>query len=479
MATDYDVIIIGAGISGVNSAYWLQKELPESTYTILEQRDSMGGTWDLFRYPGIRSDSDLHTFGFSWRPWSKANAIADGPSIKSYMKDSAQQYGIDTKIRYRHSLKTADWSSAQKQWTITVDADGTPKTYTTRFLWMGTGYYDYHTPLKTEIPGIDSFQGKKIHPQFWPEDYDYTGKKIVIIGSGATAITLLPNLVEKAAHVTILQRSPSYIMSLPNNHESWIHKYLPSFFSQKIARMQFILMPWFLFNFVRRFPNFGRNMMRKLTIPQLPKSIPHDPHFKPRYKPWDQRLCLCPDGDFFKALHTGKADMVTSAIKTVTATGIETETGLTLDADVIITATGLKMQVGGGTTFSIDGQAFKTPEKFMYRTAMLQDLPNASFVIGYDNASWTLGADTTAILVTRILKYMKANHYTQVTPTLDRPESLNISPMLHLNSTYVEKAKGLIPKTGDSGPWMGRTSYMQDLWKAKYADIKHNGLAYS
>ncbi|KAH7342201.1 monooxygenase flavin-binding family protein-like protein [Rhexocercosporidium sp. MPI-PUGE-AT-0058] len=478
---DLDVIIIGAGISGINAGYRVQTELPAYQYTILEARDAIGGTWDLFRYPGIRSDSDLHTFGFPWRPWSKSSSIADGPSIRQYIRESAEINGIDKKIRFHNKLLAADWSSSSQRWTLSVDADGEKTQMSARFIIFSTGYYDYNTPLKASIPGIDNFQGKTIHPQFWPEDYDYTGKKMIIIGSGATAITLLPNLAEKAAHVTILQRSPSYIMALPavDPMGNFIRKWFPTWLAHTLVRWKFLILPFIFFKFCRAFPNAARKVIQGNTKKQLGDcKIPLDPNFKPSYNPWEQRLCVCPDGDFFKALHRGNADMVTDTIKTVTATGIQTDSGKIIEADVIITATGLKMQLAGGSKITVDNKPIDVSTKYVWKGVMLQDVPNAAIVIGYTNASWTLGADATARLVCRLLKKMDQEKEGVATATLEPELNLTPSPMLNLNSTYIEKAKGDLPKSGDIAPWKPRSNYLTDYWVAGYGNL-NAGLKFS
>ncbi|KAH6716395.1 monooxygenase flavin-binding family protein-like protein [Leptodontidium sp. MPI-SDFR-AT-0119] len=478
---DLDVIIIGAGISGINAGYRVQTELPGYQYTILEARGAIGGTWDLFRYPGIRSDSDLHTFGFPWRPWSKANSIADGPSIRKYIRESAEVNGIDRKIRFHNKLLSADWSTSTQRWTLSVNADGEKTHLSARFVIFSTGYYDYNTPLKASIPGIDNFQGETIHPQFWPKDYDYTGKKMIIIGSGATAITLLPNLAEKAAHVTVLQRSPSYIMAIPavDPTANFIRKWLPTWFGHTIVRWKFLILPFIFFKFCRAFPNAARKVIQDNTKKQLGNcNVPLDPNFKPSYNPWEQRLCVCPDGDFFKALHRGNADMVTDTIKTVTANGIQTDSGKSIDADVIITATGLKMQLAGGSKITVDSKPIDVSTKYVWKGVMLQDVPNAAIVVGYTNASWTLGADATARLVCRLLKKMDQGREGVVVATLDPRLKLNPSPMVNLSSTYIEKAKGEMPKSGDVAPWKPRSNYLTDYWVAGYGNLT-NGLKFS
>ncbi|KAK0663263.1 FAD-containing monooxygenase EthA [Lasiodiplodia hormozganensis] len=474
--TDYDIIIVGAGISGVNAAYRIQTQLPPgTTYTILEARDNMGGTWDLFKYPGIRSDSDLYTFGFPFRPWTKENAIADGPSIVNYIKDTAAEYGVDQHIQFRHKLLSANWSSESQTWSLDVDGDGTRKRLNSSFMIMATGYYDYNEPLQTTIPGLENFKGSIVHPQFWPEDLDYSNKKIVIIGSGATAITLLPNLAEKASHVVMLQRSPGYIVSLPSVRplDHIARSILPASLANALIRWRFLITSYLFYHFCRVFPNVARTLIRRGTVPQLPKNVPHDPHFVPNYNPWEQRMCMCPDGDFYKALQEGKASITTGRIKTVVDGGIELEDGSRIDdVDMIVTATGLKVQLAGGAQINVDGERIDPGKKFIWKGLMLQDVPNLAYVIGYTNASWTLGADATAQLVTRLIKHMRGKGITSAVPRIESPEDLKPMPVLNLSSTYLHKAEGALPKAGDKGPWVARKSYFTDIWNAKFGDIK-------
>ncbi|KAF2097753.1 monooxygenase flavin-binding family protein-like protein [Rhizodiscina lignyota] len=471
----YDVVIIGAGISGINAGYRVQTQCPGRSYAILESRNNLGGTWDFWKYPGIRSDSDLYTFGFPWRPWPEQQSIADGPSIIKYLNDTASMFGIDKKIRLRHKLLAANWSSKAQQWTLTVEHDGEKKIYTAGYIIFGTGYYDYENPLPAVIPGIDNFKGEVVHPQFWPENLDYTDKKIVVIGSGATAVTLLPALAQKAAKVTMLQRTPTYVMSLPSvDNTGWLaHKLLPAWLAFQIVRVKFLVIPFLFFRLCRAYPNAAKRIMRRLTKNQLPDNVPWDPHFNPQYNPWEQRLCVCPDGDFYRALQKGRADVVTGHIKTVRENDILLENGESVEADIVVTATGLKIQLAGGADISVDGVMAEPGKKFLWRGVMLQDLPNASFIIGYTNASWTLGADATAQMATRILNHMRKNGYSSVVPRLspDEEASMTAAPMMNLKSTYLERAKDLIPKSGDKAPWMARSSYFRDMWDIKFANL--------
>ena len=471
---ELDVIIIGAGISGINSAYRIETQAPAgTTYTILEARDRLGGTWDFFKYPGIRSDSDLHTFGFAWRPWKEDRAIADGASIIKYLKESAAETGIDKKIRYRHNVLAADWSSDALKWTFEVEADGQIKTFRSRFMIIGTGYYDYEEPMAANIPGIENFKGTVVHPQLWPEDLDYSNKEMVIIGSGATAVTLLPVIAKTASKVTMLQRSPTYFISIPTNDlisrfSRWA---LPSSIGLQFLRMRSLFISYMFFYFSRSFPKLARNMLVGSVKKELPPTILADPYFMPTYNPWEQRLCFCPDGDFFEALRSGKADVVTDHIKTVTDGAILLESGLTLKPDIICTATGLKLRIAGGIRVTVDVEVINPAEKFLWKGVMLQDLPNAAFIIGYTNNSWTLGADAAIQLVARLMNSMKRKGQEAAVPRVENPEEIEPRPFLDLNSTYLQKATHLMPKVGGKGQWSPRTNYFLDLNQAKRGNI--------
>lgn len=470
----FDVIIVGAGISGINSAYHIQDQLPGLSYAILEAREDLGGTWDLFRYPGIRSDSDLFTFGFAFNPWNHSNPIADGPAIKQYMRETAQKYGIDEHILFRHHLSSADWSKADNTWSLAVDAGGAPKTLTARFMIFGTGYYDYKEPLQAKIPGLDNFRGQIIHPQFWPEDLDYKNKKVVIIGSGATAITLLPNMANEAANVTMLQRSPTYIQSIPNRTNNRRLSYLlPTGLYHRLQRAIWIQRQRIFFLFCQCFPSISAWYLKLGVKWHLPSRIAYDPHFKPNYDPWDQRLCVCPDGDFFASLRSGKANVCTDTIKTVTKKGITLNAGETLDADIIITATGLKLQIAGGVAVTVDGQKFDISSKYMWNGVMLQDLPNAAFVIGYTNASWTLGAEATAKCITRILKTLESRKLVAAIPRVKDQDALLLQerPMVQLKSTYIIDGPRVFPRAADRGPWQPRDHYGKDIRFARNGNL--------
>jgi len=487
-SSPYDVIVIGSGISGINAAYRIQSNLPGSSYCILEARGGVGGTWDFFRYPGIRSDSDLHTFGFPWRPWVEQKLIADGAAIRKYIQETAAIHGIDQHIKFHHKLEALDWRSDSQTWRLTVNVtqevdDGLHNTieptgrteyFYARFIFLGTGYYSYDEPLDAAIPGLSNFKGLTVHPQFWPTDLDYSGKKIVVIGSGATAVTLVPALAEKAAHVTMLQRSPSYLVSQPavDAGAQWARRWLPGWMAHAIIRVKFLIVPWLFINFCRRFPVQARAMIKKRTQEQLPANVPHDPHFEPAYNPWEQRLCLCPDGDFFQALRAGKCDVATGHIQEVKEDRVVLKSGQELECDILVTATGLKIQMAGGSRVAVDGKEVRFADKFLWKGVMMQDVPNLAFCIGYANVSWTLGADATAQLVCRILKDMRARGVSSATPVVADGDEMKPQLTFNLSSSYLTKAQDRIPKAGDKGPWLPKSSYFYDLFQAKYGDIK-------
>ncbi|KAH8897657.1 FAD/NAD(P)-binding domain-containing protein [Thozetella sp. PMI_491] len=473
-ATRFDVVIVGAGISGINTAYRIQEAGVASSYAILEGRGDVGGTWDLFRYPGIRSDSDILSFGFPWNPWPKRETLAAGEDIKEYLKSSAKQHGIDQHIQFHHKVLSAQWHTDSSDWTIEVleTTSGQQKTYRARFIVLGTGYYDYEHPLEANIPGIKSFKGPVVHPQFWPEDFDYTNQNVVVIGSGATAITLVPSMTEKARHVTMLQRSPSYVASIPSEDTigKAIHFLLPKFFAVRVCRLFNIFRTYLLYLFCIKYPNIAKKGLAKAAIKQLPPDIPWDPHFKPSYNPWRQRLCVAPRGDFFAALRAGKASVVTDTIEVVTEKGINLTSGQTLYPDAIITATGLKVKFAGGIKLSVDGRSIDASEKFAWKTTMLQDVPNCFFMMGYANASWTLGAEASAQLIVRLLRNMKQKGALQAVPYLDNPGAMEKTPVISLASTYLKTASLVFPKTG-AGQWGTRSNYFRDMYRAKWGDI--------
>lgn len=471
--TYVDTLIIGAGISGINAAYRIQNEGPaEMTYAILEGRDTLGGTWDLFRYPGIRSDSDVYTFCFAWNPWKHRGTMASGEQLREYMLQSAQSQGIDHHILYNHRVVSANWRSDLGNWEYQVSVAGQdePVTFRSHFVLLGTGYYDYEKPMEVVIPGLNNFKGEIIHPQFWPRDYDYTDKDVVVIGSGATAITIVPAMASVVRRVTMLQRSPSYLFPLPFN--SLITTILFSIFPFRMAnylnRLSWLVRSYVTTLFCRKWPGLAKKVFRHVTTKLLPPDIPYDPHFKPRYNPWDQRVCATVDGDFFAALRSGKADVVTDTIKTVTANSIELESGKSLQPDTIVTATGLKLQFGGKIRFSIDGEPLKVAEKYAWRAAMLQDVPNLLFLTGYEAASWTLGADVSAKLFVRVMNRMHEMGAKQVVPRTER--QMPDKPMMNLNSTYLKTMRQELPKGGE-GIWSPKSNYFVDMAGARWGSI--------
>ncbi|KAH8698661.1 putative flavoprotein [Talaromyces proteolyticus] len=474
---DFDVIIVGAGISGINFAYRLQERNPELKYCILEGRHEIGGTWSLFQYPGIRSDSDLFTFGFAWRPWVGNMSIVHGSIIRQYVEDSATQEGIDKKIRFLHQVSSMSWSSLSNTWTLSITSNTTTNIFLrSRFVFLGTGYYDYQKPLQASIPGIDSFKGKVIHPQFWPSDLDYANKRIVIIGSGATAITLLPSLATNSAHVTMLQRSPTYIASLPREgkFEAIISRALPMFASSRIIRLKWILFSLFMVSICRHFPRTAKRLLLQRTAKLLPPGTNLEPDFVPSYNPWEQRLCLCPDGDFYSSIRSGKASVKTSKIEAITPHSIKLTSGEELNPDIIVTATGLKLCTAGNIAISVDGEEYDISHHFAWRAAMVEGLPNVVLSWGYSNASWTLGADSTAQLACRLLTRMKKEGFLVIVPrmTPEDRETLKERPFLALSATYVKIGGDAFPKTASTDPWRPRSYFWKDLAVARWGDIE-------
>ncbi|KIW14507.1 hypothetical protein PV08_07291 [Exophiala spinifera] len=468
----FDVAIVGAGISGINTAYRIQSGLPGTRYTIFEARDSTGGTWDFFKYPGLRSDSDLFTFGFSWRPWLDTNPIATAPSILSYLKASAVTEGIEKHVQLNTRVQSAKWSTKTQVWTLTVASGTVTRRVHAKFLVLGTGYYDYEKALEANIPNLDTFTGRVVHPQFWPSDLDCTDKSVVCVGSGATAVTLVPVLASQSASVTMLQRSPSYVVSLPNPRSaSLLLRWLPRRLSYTLNRLYFMIMPMVFYYFCRMFPKTSRNMIRDNAAKQLPENYPVDPHFTPRYNPFDQRVCFAPDGDFYAAIHSGRAAVVTDSIETVVEDGLILKSGGKVSADIIITATGLKLQLGGGIKLTVDGTPVKFGDKFTWHHAMLQDVPNAVLIMGYTMASWTLGADATAFLLCRLLKGMRKHGLSSIVPRMPDTETPKAHPLMDLTSTYVQAATKDLPKTGEFGPWRRRANYFKDYLRVNYGDV--------
>ena len=468
-----DYLIVGAGLSGIGAAHHLQSTLPDKTYAILESRAAIGGTWDLFRYPGIRSDSDMYTLGYNFRPWVGEKSIADGASIREYIEDTAREDGIDAHIRFHHKVVTAEWSSATSQWTVrAIRSDtGETATFVASFLMCCSGYYDYDKGYTPEFAGIENYGGTVVHPQQWPEDLDFAGKKIVVIGSGATAITLAPNLAADAAHVTLLQRSPSYIMSLPAKDPIalGLRKVLPSRAAYSVTRMKNAVTAIGMYVLCQRYPEFMKKRIRALQEGWLPKGYDLDTHFTPNYNPWDQRLCLVPDNDLFRAIRKDQVELVTDHIDHFTDTGIALKSGKHLDADIVVTATGLNLVAFGHVTLTVDGRAVDLTETMAYKGMMLTDVPNFAFVVGYTNASWTLKADLVSDYIARLLEYMDKNGYREV--RLERDPSIEEEPFLDFAAGYVLRAVDSFPKQGSKAPWKLRMNYFRDLPALRFGKL--------
>ncbi|ORI20716.1 FAD-containing monooxygenase EthA [Rhodococcus sp. 1163] len=473
MTTTVDVLIIGAGLSGIGAAHHLRSTLPHKSYAVLESRGAIGGTWDLFRYPGIRSDSDMYTLGYNFRPWVGDKSIADGASIREYIEDTAREAGIDRHIRFHHTVVSAEWSTATSTWTVEakVGESGEVAVFTASFLMCCSGYYDYSKGFTPDFEGLEDFGGTVVHPQLWPEDLDYAGKKIVVIGSGATAITLAPTLARDAEHVTLLQRSPSYIMSLPSKDPIALalRKYLPSRVAYGVTRMKNAVTSIGMYVLCQRYPNFMKGRIRKLQEGWLPEGYDLDTHFTPKYDPWDQRLCLVPDSDLFTAIGEGKVDVVTDHIERFTENGIALTSGENLDADIVITATGLNLVALGNVALRVDGKQIDITESMAYKGMMLTDVPNFAFVIGYTNASWTLKADLVCDYIVRLLAHMDANGYREV--RLERDATVGEEPFLDFAAGYVLRSVDTFPKQGSVAPWRLRMNYFRDLPSLRYGTL--------
>jgi cation diffusion facilitator CzcD-associated flavoprotein CzcO len=463
---ELDVLIVGAGLSGIGAACHLQDRSPHRTYAVLEARADLGGTWDLFRYPGIRSDSDMHTLGYRFKPWTDERTIADGPSILRYIRETAAEHGVDRRIRFHHRVLAADWSSEKERWAVEVERTDTGETLTIScaFLWVCGGYYRYDQGYRPEFPGESSFAGPIVHPQHWPEGLDYAGRRVVVIGSGATAVTLVPAMAKRAAKVTMLQRSPTYIASLPAADPlvaALRRLPVPARALYAIVRWKNVLLQTFFYKLSRRRPGIVKAMIRRGVRRALPLGYDIETHFTPRYNPWDQRLCLVPDGDLFEAIGEGRAEMVTDRIASFTENGIRLESGGELPADIIVTATGLNLLFLGGMRLSLDGEEVEYPKTMTYRGMMLSGVPNFAFTAGYTNASWTLKADLVAEYVCRLLAHMDAHGYASCVPEPD--PSVAEEPLLDFNAGYVLRSIHTFPKQGSKEPWKLRQNYPLDL----------------
>ena len=470
-----DVLIVGAGLSGIGAARHLQDRLPHKSYAIFEARDAIGGTWDLFRYPGVRSDSDMQTLGYRFKPWPSPKAIADGPAILEYVRETAREAGIEEKIRFGHRVTRASW--ANRRWTVSSEGHDD---VTCDFLYVCGGYYRYDRGYLPEFPGYDDFAGEIIHPQFWPADLDYAGKRVVVIGSGATAVTLVPALTDQAAHVTMLQRSPSYILAIPS--EDAIANRLRGLLGERaayaITRWKNVAISTLIYQLSQRRPKLMRAVLRRGVMRALPPGYDVDTHFNPRYGPWDQRLCLVPDGDLFNAISEGRASVVTDVVERFTPTGVRLRSGEELAADIIITATGLNLQVIGGIELAVDGEPVAFPEHLAYKGMMLSRVPNFAFTIGYTNASWTLKADLVAEYVCRLLAHMERRGYRVATPVDDDP-GVQPVPLLDFEAGYVQRSIHLFPKGGSRPPWRLGMNYAQDVLTLRHGELEDGALRFS
>jgi cation diffusion facilitator CzcD-associated flavoprotein CzcO len=482
MALDHvDVLIVGAGLSGIGAGVHLQNRCPGKTYAILEGRAAIGGTWDLFRYPGIRSDSDMYTLGYDFKPWPGEKSIADGHDIREYVRETAREHDIERHIRFHHRVVRAEWSTADARWTVHAERTDTGEAVelTCGFLFGCTGYYRYDQGYTPEFAGIEDFRGRVVHPQHWPEDLDYAGKQVVVIGSGATAVTLVPAMTDKAAHVTMLQRSPTYVISLPAKDviANVLRKVLPAKVAYSIVRWKNVLMTMFSFEASRRYPGFMKKFLRKGVQMHLPKDYDIDTHFTPTYNPWDQRLCLVPDADLFKVLRRGQASVVTDHIDTFTETGIRLTSGAELEADIVVTATGLQMIPIGGMTLAVDGREVALPDTVSYKGMMVSGVPNLAFALGYTNASWTLKCDLTCAYVCRLLQHMDEHGMRQCTPRLTG--DIETLPAIDFSSGYVQRAIAQFPRQGTHTPWKLHQNYPRDIRALKRGALEDDVMEFS
>jgi monooxygenase len=481
-AEHLDVLIVGAGLSGIGAGHHLQAECPGKTYAILEARDAIGGTWDLFRYPGIRSDSDMYTLGYSFRPWKEAKAIADGPAILRYVEDAARDGGIDRHIRFNHRVVRAEWSSADARWTVEAERTDTGELtrITCSFLFMCTGYYRYDQGYTPEFEGTERFRGQIVHPQNWTEDVDYAGKRVVVIGSGATAVTLVPAMADAAEHVTMLQRSPSYVVSLPGEDPiaKLARRLLPPRLAYTVARWKNVLITMAVFQLSRRRPRIVKAMVRRAVERRLPPGYDVDTHFKPRYNPWDQRMCLVPDGDLFDAICDGRASVATDRIETFTEGGLRLESGKELEADLVVTATGLNLLALGGMEIAVDGKEVALPDTMGYKGMMLSGVPNLAIALGYTNASWTLKCDLTCEYVCRLLNHMDERGYAYCTP-LNRDPSVTPEPFIDFNSGYILRSIDKFPKQGSKPPWRLYQNYARDIVSLRHGALEDGAMEFS
>jgi cation diffusion facilitator CzcD-associated flavoprotein CzcO len=477
---ELDVLVVGAGLSGIAAGYHLQTTCPDRTWAIVEARDAIGGTWDLFRYPGIRSDSDMYTLGYSFRPWKAPQAIADGPAILNYVRETAAEFGIDRRIRFHHRVDGASWDTASRRWTVrmTRTDTGDEVSLRCRFVMMCGGYYDYDAGYTPEFPGIGTFGGQVVHPQHWGDDVQWQGRRVVVIGSGATAITLVPSLAKEAAHVTMLQRSPSYVVSLPSVDPiaEGLKKRLPAGLAHQTVRWKNVLMASGTYHFCRTFPAAARRLITDEVKRRTRGTVDVDTHFQPRYNPWEQRLCLVPDADLFRALREGRAEVATDTIDTFTPTGIRLSSGRELDADLVVTATGLRLRFLGGMKVEVDGHAIDPADTLIYKGAMLSGIPNLAMAFGYTNASWTLKCDLSCKWFCQLLDHMKKSGREVVMPDPDPP--VDRQPLVDFSSGYFQRAMDILPRQGDRPPWRVYQNYLLDLLMFRVKPLEDEGLTF-
>jgi cation diffusion facilitator CzcD-associated flavoprotein CzcO len=476
----FDVLIVGAGLSGIGAAWHLQKRLPGKSYAIFEGRSAIGGTWDLFRYPGVRSDSDMFTLGYRFKPWTKARALADGPSIRNYVAETAREHGIDKKIRFNTRVTDIAWSSRDARWTVTAVADGRTIKATCSFLWMCSGYYRYESGHEPAFPGVEKFKGLFLHPQKWPEGLDYAGKRVVVIGSGATAITIVPSMAEKAAHVTMLQRSPTYVMSLGRAQAiaNFVSSHLPKKAAYRVMRAYSVPFQMWFYRHARKRPEKVKEFILGEARAKLPAGYDVGKHFTPRYNPWDERLCFMDDDDLFKVIASGKASVETDEIETFTERGIRLKSGKLLDADIVVSATGITLQLLGGAKASVDGAPVDVGKTLTYRGMMFSGVPNLVSVFGYLNASWTLRADLISDYVCRLLRHMDRNGFASVTPTPDAAALAHPEPFSDFTSGYMKRALDVLPKQAD-GPWRHPQNFYADFFGMKFGKIDDGALKFA
>ena len=475
-----DVLIIGAGLSGIGAASHLEREAPNKSYAILESRGAMGGTWDLFRYPGIRSDSDMHTLGYSFKPWKHERAIADGPAILDYIRETAREYDVEKHIRYNHRATKISWDSSRALWTVSIEKQGASAgTISCNFIYSCTGYYRYDKGYTPDFPDIEQFKGQVIHPQLWPEDLDYADKNVVVIGSGATAITVVPEMAKTAKHVTMLQRSPTYVVSRPSRDVFALRmdRWLPSKLAYLVTRWKNVSMQALIYQYSRRRPQKMKEFLLALTSRELSGKVDVDTHFNPKYNPWDQRLCLVPDSDLFRSLRRGTSSVVTDHIQRFTKTGIKLESGDLLKADIVVTATGLELLPMGGMEIEVDGKTMVLPDTLGYRGMMLSDIPNFVLAAGYTNASWTLKCDLTSEYVCRMLNHMDKKGFAYCVPRNRDPAMERVS-FLDLASGYVDRSIDRFPKQGLKSPWKLYQNYLLDILSLRFGAMNDKELEY-